>query len=349
MSITIKEGDLLRDSVDAIVNTVNCVGVMGKGIALQFKQKWPENFKDYQQACKKGQVQTGQMFIHGSGGLIQPHFIINFPTKRDWREKTKISYIDQGLVDLIENVKKLNIQSIAIPPLGCGLGGLSWKDVKPRIEKAFQALPDVVVHIYEPTGAPNPRTMQINTKKPNMTNGRAALLKLLSIYRQMEYSLNRLEVQKLVYFLEQAGEDLKLEFVKEQYGPYSNKLKHVLITMDGHYLEGVGDHVAQSEITPVKDVLFEADKYLENNNDQELHQRIERVAKLIEGFETPYGMELLASVHWVVNYESDVNNIEDTLRSIKDWNPRKKEIFKDEHIELAWTRLREQDWLNAIH
>jgi len=121
------QGDLLKqDDVDAIVNTVNCVGVMGKGIALQFRNKWPENAQAYEKACKAGEVQPGRMLVFDSGGLVKPHFIINFPTKKDWRGKSRMEFIRDGLVDLVTQVKRLRIRSIAIPPLGCGNGGLDW-------------------------------------------------------------------------------------------------------------------------------------------------------------------------------------------------------------------------------
>ena len=119
MTVTISQGDLLRqDDVDAIVNTVNCVGVMGKGIALQFKNKWPENFRAYEAACKDQQVRLGRMFVFDSGGLVKPNYIINFPTKDHWRGKSRIEFIRDGLVDLVAQVKRLHIRSIAIPPLG---------------------------------------------------------------------------------------------------------------------------------------------------------------------------------------------------------------------------------------
>lgn len=345
MTIHINKDDLLRTPADAIVNTVNCVGVMGKGIALQFKQKWPENFKAYELACKEEKVRIGEMFIYDSGGLVQPHFIINFPTKKHWKEKTKIHYIDQGLDDLVKQIIKLGIKSIAIPPLGCGNGGLFWNDVKSLIENAFYELSDVEVQLFEPRGAPDPKTMEVNTKKPNMTPGRAAIVKLLSIYRQMEYSLGRLEIQKLAYFLEQAGQDLKLKFAKDKYGPFSNTLRHVLVAMDGHYIEGVGDNVVESEIRPTQTALEEANKFINDTKEVNLQNRIDRVAKLIEGFETPYGMELLSSVHWVSKYENNISNVNDAIREIHAWNDRKKEILNKEHIKIAWERLNNLGWI----
>lgn len=150
MSIVYTRGDLLlNDSADALVNTVNCVGVMGKGIALDFKKKYPGNFTEYRQACQMRQIIPGRMFIH-STGLTQPRYIINFPTKDYWRNPSRIDYVKNGLVDLINQIKQLGITSVAIPPLGCANGGLKWMDVKPLIEEACAEIPEVQVQAYEP-------------------------------------------------------------------------------------------------------------------------------------------------------------------------------------------------------
>lgn len=145
-----KQGNLLEEKAESLVNTVNCVGVMGKGIALQFKQAYPENFRHYEKACKASEVQPGQMFTVATGSLLNPRYIINFPTKRHWRNNSKIEDIKSGLVALVQQVQRLDIRSIAMPALGCGNGGLNWTDVKPLIESAFAQLPDVQVIIFEP-------------------------------------------------------------------------------------------------------------------------------------------------------------------------------------------------------
>ncbi len=161
MTVSIFRGDLLKqDDVDAIVNTVNCVGVMGKGIALQFKNKWPGNYKIYRAACEAGEVRVGKMLVFDCGGLVKPNYIINFPTKDHWRGKSEIEFIEKGLVDLINQVKRLGIKRIAVPPLGCGNGGLLWVQVRPLIEEAFAAVPDVEVRLFEPVGAPPPSEME---------------------------------------------------------------------------------------------------------------------------------------------------------------------------------------------
>ena len=171
------EGDLLKQTdVDAIVNTVNCVGVMGKGIALQFKKKWPANFKLYAAACKAGEVRPGKMFLYDAGALATPKMIINFPTKDHWRGKSRIEFIKDGLEDLVRVIKEYDIRSIAIPPLGCGNGGLDWQVVEPLIEKALANLPDVEVRLFSPSGAPKAKDMEVKTLRPRMTAGRAAIL-----------------------------------------------------------------------------------------------------------------------------------------------------------------------------
>ncbi|WP_041432527.1 type II toxin-antitoxin system antitoxin DNA ADP-ribosyl glycohydrolase DarG [Thiobacillus denitrificans] len=346
MTITIKQGDLLRqDDVDAIVNTVNCVGVMGKGIALQFKNKWPANYSAYEAACKAKQVRPGTMFVFDSGGLVKPNYIINFPTKDHWRGKSRVEFIRDGLVDLVAQVKRLGIRSIAIPPLGCGNGGLEWDEVRPLIEQAFAVLPDVEVRLFAPAGAPDPKSMEVKTSRPKMTAGRAAILKVLDTYRSLEYGLSRIEVQKLAYFLQEAGESLSLSFVKNQYGPYSDQLRHALNRMEGHFIRGLGDGVVDAEIEPLEDALAEAEQYVSASGHAALARHVERVANLIEGFQTPYGMELLATVHWVATHEPTAHSFDQVVSAVHAWNERKARIMQPAHVRAAWSRLDAQGWL----
>lgn len=146
--IKYKTGNILEDESEALVNAVNCVGIMGSGIALQFKNAFPANYKAYREACAEKRVKLGQMFIYFNDD--DPSFIINFPTKDHWKDKSKLVDIEQGLSALAETIKVLPIPSVAIPALGCGLGGLDWKDVKPLIEKMAHKLPDVEITVYEP-------------------------------------------------------------------------------------------------------------------------------------------------------------------------------------------------------
>lgn len=346
MGITLTRGDLLKqDDVDAIVNTVNCVGIMGKGIALQFRNKWPENFRAYETACKAKQVRPGHMFVFDSGGLVKPNFIINFPTKDHWRGKSRIEFIRDGLADLVAQIHRLGIRSVAIPPLGCGNGGLDWAEVKPLIEAAFADLPEVDVRLFPPDGAPDPKSMEVRTERPRMTPGRAAILKVLDTYRALNYGLSKIEVQKLAYFLQEAGEALNLPFEKHAYGPYSDTLRHVLNRMEGHFIRGLGDGVVDAEIEPITEAMAEAEAFVEAHGHEAMAERVRRVGDLIEGFQSPYGMELLATVHWVAKYE-DAASKEQAIAAVRAWNDRKKSLMTPEHVAAAWNRLEQAGWLD---
>ena len=279
------DGDLLRAGTEAIVNTVNCVGVMGKGIALQFKQAFPKNYDAYRAACERKEVKPGHMFVFDTGSMINPRWIINFPTKDHWKGKSKLKDVESGLVDLKKVIVANGIRSIAIPPLGCGNGGLDWKVVGTIIKDAFVDMPDVDVRLFTPAGAPKFDEMAVATAKPNMTRGRALVLKLLGLYGAAGYKHSMLEVQKLTYFLQAAGEDLRLGFIKYHYGPYAENLNHVLQRIEGHYIRGYGDRSKDAEIYVLDEGAEEADKFLAQ--DADARERLDRVAELIEGFETP--------------------------------------------------------------
>jgi len=347
MTVEIAKGDLLEQRVDAIVNTVNTVGVMGKGIALQFKRRWPANYEAYEAACKQGEVVPCKMFVFDNGQLAEPKFIINFPTKRHWRQPSRLSDIECGLEDLIRQVRELRIKSIAIPPLGCGNGGLDWAEVLPLIEQAFAKVPDVEARLFPPSTGNGVRELVAEANKPPMTAGRAAVLKVLSIYRQMMYPLSQIEVQKLAYFLAIAGQDLgSLRFRKYTYGPYAPALRHVLTKMDGAYLQGVGDGTTPSEISIKGAALAEADTFLDSREDVATTERVQRIARLIEGFETPYGMELLGTVHWAARESRNARDLAEVTRRVHDWNDRKREIMKPSHIRVAHDRLVHEGWLD---
>ncbi|RPH74930.1 Appr-1-p processing protein [bacterium] len=339
-------GNLLQADAEALVNTVNCVGFMGKGIALQFKQAWPENFEAYAKACKAGEVRPGQMFIWETGRMVDPKFIINFPTKRDWRGKSRITDIENGLRALIADVRRLGIRSIAVPPLGCGNGGLNWRDIRPLIEEAFAELPEVSVLLYSPEGAPAAKTMPVNTAKPKMTASRALFIKLMNQYGALSYRRTLLEIQKLGYFLQEAGEPLRLRFEAGLYGPYAPNLNKVLELIEGHFTRGYGDSQRpDAEIELLPGAVEAADDFLTDH--RESVSRLTRVAELIQGFETPYGMELLSTVHWVCTHSSpNATTANAAIQFVQDWNERKREMFRPEHIRVAYDRLRELSWIH---
>lgn len=341
------QGNLLEAEVDALVNTVNTEGVMGKGLALQFKRAFPESYKAYEKACKAGEVRIGKMLVFDRG-LIHPRWIINFPTKKHWRPPSRLSYIDDGLVDLVRVVRSHQIRSIAIPPLACGNGGLKWSDVRPRIVRAFESLPDVRVLLFAPDGAPDPAVMVDRTAPPPMTPSRAAFLAVMAQYEGTgyEYRLSLLEAQKLAYFLHVAGDLERLKFQRHHYGPYCDALRNVLLALEGHYLRGYGDGNVSptTALALLPGAATEAAEVLKAQ--PETMARLERVRSLIDGFETPFGMELLATVHWVATQEQCAQTLVEAVQAVHQWNARKRELMKAGHIAAAWQRLDEQGWLH---
>lgn len=345
--IEFTSGDILKCEADALVNTVNCVGVMGRGIALQFKNAFPENFKAYEATCKHEAVQPGRMFVFETGQLTPPRFIINFPTKRHWRGKSRIEDIEAGLVDLARVIRERGIRSIAIPPLGSGLGGLDWNDVRPRIERALEPLEGVHVLVFEPNGAPTTDKMAHVREVPIMTAGRAALVELIHRYLGglLDPFVTLLEVHKLMYFMQEAGEPLRLKYVKAPYGPYAENLRHVLRTVEGHLIAGYADggDAPNKPLTLVPGAIEEASAFLDQHVDS--CARSERVTRLVEGFESPYGLELLSTVHWVMTHEG-VCQLNDVAARIHAWNPRKRQ-FTLRQIAIAADRLASHGWVQA--
>lgn len=347
--IEYRSGDILRSEAEALVNTVNCVGVMGRGVALQFKNAFPENFKAYAAACKREQVQPGRMFVFETGRLTPPRYIINFPTKRHWRGKSRIEDIDAGLAALVAEIRARRIRSIALPPLGSGLGGLDWQvEVRPRIEAALRPLDDVQVIVYEPSGAPASDTMQHRREVPKMTPGRAALVGLMHRYLGglLDPFVTLLEVHKLMYFLQEAGEPLRLHYKAAPYGPYAENLRHVLHAVEGHLIAGYDDggDAPDKALTLVPGAVEDATAFVADH--PETRERFDRVAALIEGFESPFGLELLSTVHWVMQRES-VRTLQDVVARTYAWNGRKRQ-FTPRQIGIAADVLTRQGWAQPL-
>jgi len=342
--IELKTGDILREDAEALVNTVNCVGFMGRGIALQFKRAFPENFKAYAAACRRHEVQPGRMFVFDTGKLTHPRYIINFPTKRHWRGKSRIEDIEAGLEALVAVIRERGIRSIAIPPLGAGLGGLEWAEVRPRIERALLPLADVRVVVFEPQAVPAPARAAKARKVPKMTAGRAALVGLMDRYLAglLDPFVTLLEVHKLMYFMQEAGEPLRLRYVAGPYGPYAENLRHVLHAIEGYYVSGYGhggdepDKVLQLVPGAVVDAQASLRAHAESQ------ARFEKVARLVEGFESPFGLELLATVHWIATREHPASE-DDLIGRVHSWAERKR-CFSPQQIRLTRRVLAENGW-----
>ena len=341
-------GNILHEDAEALVNTVNCVGVMGRGIALQFKNAYPENFKAYAAACKKDEVRPGRMFVYETGNLANPRYIINFPTKRHWRGKSRIDDIESGLNALAEVIRNKKIRSIAIPPLGSGLGGLEWAEVKRRVEAALDNLTDVRVIVYESAGAPDAKGIAHIRPVPRMTAGRAALVELIHRYLGglLDPFVTLLEVHKLMYFMQEAGEPLRLRYQKGIYGPYAENLRHVLHAVEGHLVSGYADggDAPDKRLELVVGAVEDASRFLDEH--PETRARFDRVADLVEGFESPFGLELLSTVHWVMK-ERSATSLEEVVERTYAWNERKRQ-FTRRQIALAVDVLARQGWVDAL-
>ena len=346
-AIEYKTGDILQEDAEALVNSVNCVGVMGRGIALQFKHQFPENFKAYADACKRNELQPGRMFVFETGQLTPPHYIINFPTKRHWRGKSRIEDIETGLVDLVREIKAREIRSVALPALGTSLGGLPWVEVRQRMQWALQEVDGVRVVVFEPGSVPADGRPNRSTSVPKMTKGRAALVMLMRQYLDglLDPFVTLLEVHKLMYFLQQAGEPLRLRFQKATYGPYAENLRHVLKHVEGHLITGYADEGDNPaiELELVPGAVEDAKAFLEVH--PTIRRRLKRVSRLADGFESPFGLELLSTVHWVAEEHTDVTD-SDVVAEVYSWGQRKQQ-FSERQIRLALNVLRKQGWLRG--
>lgn len=344
--IKYKTGNIFKEDVEAIVNTVNCVGVMGRGIALQFKKNFPANYNAYVAACERQEIKPGKIFVYETGQLTNPHFIMNFPTKRHWKNKSDIEDIEIGLVDLIKEIRDRNIKSIAIPPLGSGLGGLNWAEVRSRIEKAFQDFGNLNIIVFEPLRSTS-TIAESAFDRCKMTAGRAALVSLIDRYLNglIDPFISLLELHKLMYFMQEAGEPLRLQYKKAAYGPYAENLRHVLRTLENTYIAGYGDGGDQPDkkIELLEGALTEATSFLERQSVSQTRNHLEKVSELVNGFESSFGLELLSTVHWVVKKEH-AKSLNEVIDKVYAWNDRKKQ-FSERQINIAYNALNDKSWI----
>lgn len=342
-----KVGDILAEDVEALVNTVNCVGVMGRGVALQFKRAFPANFKAYKERCDRGEMRPGRVFVFETEGLGNPRYVVNFPTKRHWRGRSRMADIESGLESLTSEIRTRGIRSVALPPLGCGLGGLDWRQVRPKLVAALEALAGVKVVVFEPGGAPQGILTNRSSDVPHMTAGRAVLVALMDRYIRvlLDPFVTLLEIHKLMYFMQVAGEPLQLRFAKGTYGPYAENLRHVLNALEGHLIAGYrdgGDHPSKP-LALVPGAIEDANTFLSSHD--EVRNRLYRVRDLVEGFESSYGLELLATVHWVVEQEKP-KDINELTRKVRAWG-ESKQHFTERQLKIAVNRLAQGGWIDS--
>jgi O-acetyl-ADP-ribose deacetylase (regulator of RNase III) len=330
-------GNILSDHADVLVNTVNTEGVMGKGIALAFKKAFPGNFKHYEQVVKEGHASVGKVILFRTG-LTHPKYIVNFPTKKHWRHPSKMEYVEAGLQDLVEQLEAItDARSIALPPLGCGNGKLNWAEVKPVMLRYLEPLSTRwAITIYEP-GLQDQR--MVERKEVPLTAARAILLHLLDRYRILGYDINLLVAQKMTYLMQRFGEPMKLEFVRGPYGPYAHNLNFLLQKLNGAYLwYKEEDNKPTTTVKLEADKLAEVERFIQEQASDEQRQRMDQVLDLIQGLETPYGLELLSTVDFVM-HQTGKRDVAEIQEEIHNWTDRKKELMKPQHIQLVHRRL----------
>ncbi len=350
--ITYAKGNLLEADVDAVVNTVNTVGIMGKGIALMFKEQFPRNFEAYACACDAGEVRIGNMFVTENKELFGPRWIINFPTKTHWRVKTKIEWVEDGLKDLVRVIRDKSIHSIAIPPLGCGNGGLDWHYVRPLIEAALKELDSVNAIVYEPSSKYQNVAKRTGVEK--LTPARALMAEMVRRYSLLGIECSILEVQKLGWFIERGvrrfhrSDALKFKFRANKYGPYSHNLTKLLDSLDGSYLRC---DKRLADANPMDLIWFNDAKYdrvqayLNSGEGKEFSRVLEWASATIDGFESPLGMELLATVDWMLQHDHIEPTVEGVMAGLKGWaggkeaGRRKLNIFDERLISIALDKL----------
>lgn len=346
-------GNLLKADSEALVNTVNEVGVMGKGVALMFRDAFPANAAIYREAARDKKVKVGQMLVTANPDLLGPRWIINFPTKKHWRHPSKIEWIREGLKDLVRVITDNKIRSVALPPLGCGNGGLEWSHVRREIEGALAVIPEVDVVVFEPTdeylNAPKRSGLQA------LTPARALIAELVRRYSVLGLECSNLEVHKLAWFLQRVidrlnlPDPLDLRFEANLYGPYADRLRHLLDALDGSYL-----HCEKrlSDAKPLDTIWFEDSKrgvvqeYFSSDEGAQFRRALEETEKVIDGFESPLGMELLATVDWLISRGGAQPTLESVRQAIGQWPGgktaarRKLALFDDRLLGLALERLK---------
>lgn len=333
-------GNLLESKAEALVNTVNTVGVMGKGIALQFKNQFPNNYKLYAKACKENEVQTGKLFVTEESTLLEGRkIIVNFPTKTDWRKPSEYEYVERGLVQLAKLIQEKNIQSIAVPPLGAGNGGLDWNKVKLIIEQHLSGL-NCEVQLYEPNASIREAMKKERVK---LTPARAMLLSVLfDLVRNGEF-VSEFSSEKVTYFLQRFGarDYFKLDFLPNFYGPYSGKVKHVLYYLNGSYITGYSakDKKPFEELGLMFDAENEINYFLDSKENQHCREIVQKTKAFLTGFYSSFGLELLSTVD-IIREDKQVTTVDEIIQNIESWSNRKKSLFSNQQfIVLANEKL----------
>lgn len=327
------------------MNTVNTVGVMGKGIALQFAERYKENLRVYQAACKSRALVPGTMLVVRDHDMQGERIIVNFPTKKDYKHKSKYEYIETGLVALAAAIKEHGIRSIAVPPLGCGNGGLDWDVVKPMIQLHLNAL-DTDVVVYEPSVHVRDTLREVPTRDAKLTPARTLLLSALYQYERNGGFSNLFVANKLAYFLQRMGDtSLRLKFEAARYGLYTDAIGHMLYNLNGAFLTGLEQKAAR----PFDDIQLNYARKADIDKDlkPEQHMRLDRLRALIDGFHATADLELLSSVSFILEKKPSAT-AEQVVEAMAQWSKRKEDLAEPAKVAMAMQHLQEHERSGAL-
>lgn len=341
-------GDIFKSEAQTLVNTVNCVGVMGKGLAKEFKDRFPEMNRQYVAACKRGEVRSGHPFLYRDLTRV----ILCFPTKDNWKGPSKYEFVEAGLDTIAAKYPQWGITSMAIPPLGCGLGGLDWKKVRSLIEKYLGSLP-IPIDVYEPGPVGAKLTTPVRkapVTRVKMTESLALTGELIIRARKRlpaSKPLGRLLVQKLAYFAQSAGASLKLKFQKHNFGPYDYNLNHLIERLEGLYVRDISATYARSDLQ-----ILDEDSWQRAISELK-GQMLASVAALdasIDLLSTAdlEEAELLSTTYFAWNAllaSGELGTVAEIDDFIQCWSAQKKEKFGPRDIKRAVEYLAERGWM----
>ena len=327
------------------MNTVNTQGVMGKGIALQFKKSFPHNFQVYAKACKSDEIDIGKLlFVKDESLLGGTKWIINFPTKTSWRKPSEYSFIEKGLDDLVNRLADYPIESIAIPPLGSGNGGLNWQRVRAMIQEKMSNL-DIEVVVYEP----NANVKEVMRKeRVKLTEARALLLYLMYDLVNNGEFVSEFSCEKVSYFLQRFGAQkyFKLKFEQHFYGPYSGKVRYVINHLNGSYIMGYSamDKKPFEPLSLIADGRDDVFKYVESN--PELKTIADNTKAFLSGYYSDFALELLSSIDFL-RQTQQARNATEVRGGFSSWSNRKRTMFSDDrYINISLKHLDEARFVN---
>ena len=337
-------GNILESRAEALINTVNTVGIMGKGIALQFKKAYQNNFKAYVGACKRNEIEIGKLFVVKDSNLnSEEKYIINFPTKKDWRKPSEYEFIYAGLDDLICVLEEYKIKSVAVPPLGAGNGGLDWGKVKKIIEQKLNNI-DVEIIVYEPT---EHIKEQLKKERVKLTDARALLLYVLyDLVKNGEY-VSEFSSEKICYFLQRFGAKkyFNLDFSPNFYGPYSGKVRFVLNVLNGSYIMGYSD-MNKKPFDPlilVPDGYDTVRTHIERNS--ELYSIAKKTINFLTGFYSDFALELLTSIDFITTNENSFEK-RVIIEQLEKWSDRKRSLFSNpKYIDISVRQLQQAEFV----